>query len=586
VYCSLRRIPNKIRLGAAVSIVALAAGCGGSDKPIAPSHYAFLGFENLSGDPALDWTGKGSSEFLSRSLKQAMDGSVLSPDSLARLGRSLGPRITAAPGASTNRASAIGSGVNRLITGYVERAPGGVRVTASEEDVATHKTLRTVSAIAGAPFEALNRVAHEFSAKAAEPGTTSAEAFRLYCTALEKPINEAPAVLEQAVRLDPAYGRAWIALLRTAIAAGDRGGAEDVARRAHAQKLAPVDLAWIDFESATASGDRDAGLAAMRKISELEPDDIELARSLAIAETNAGDFRSAASVWKRITTSAPQDADAWNQLGYALCWSADYQGALAAIHEYARIRPAEPNPLDSEGDIHFWFAKYSEAAKSYTAANAKSPSFLNGGDLYKAAWAKFLAGDKAGADASFSGFQAGRTRVKDPSVPLFVSDWQYRTGRAKEARNTANAGLQKDSPPVRAALAAQIALWDLIEGDRAGAAKDVMAGGNSGITPSDLIVRFAALPSASAAEWAARAQKDLSAPQVAAIRQMALGYALILDGKREAAIPVWEEIAAKASGTDFFARVMLARLKKQQPAVAVVPDPINVNPFAALAAHL
>jgi tetratricopeptide (TPR) repeat protein len=567
--------------------MALAAGCGGSDAPAVAPHYAFLGFENLSGDPSLDWTGKGSSEFLSRSLENAMDGGVLTPDSLARMGQTLGPHVAVAPGASTTRESAIGSGANRLVTGYVERTAGGVRVTASEEELATHRTLRTVSATARAPFEALHQVAREFSAKAAAPGTTSAEAFRLYCTALEKPIKDAPPLLEQAVRLDPAYGRAWIALVRTAIAAGNRTGAEDLARRAHAQKLAPVDLAWIDFEMARAGGDRAASLAAMRKVSALEPDDVGLARSLAATETAAGNFRGAAAVWKRITVSAPQDADAWNQLGYTLCWSGDYQAALAAIHEYARLRPSEPNPLDSEGDIHFWFGKYSEAAKSYSAAEAKSPSFLNGGELYKAAWAKFRAGDKTGADASFSKFREGRERAKDPSIALFVSDWQYRTGRTEEARTTANSALRTDSPPpVRAAIAAQMGLWDLIEGDRAAAAKDMAAGGNSGITPSDLILRFAALPSASAAEWAARAQKDLGAPQLAALRPMALGYALILDGKRDAAVPVWEEIAAKASGTDFFARVTLARLKKQQPAVAVVPDPVNLNAFAALAEHL
>ncbi|HEU5022422.1 MAG TPA: hypothetical protein VFT60_11035, partial [Bryobacteraceae bacterium] len=375
-----------------------------------------------------------------------------------------------------------------------------------------------------------------------------------------------------------------IALVRTAIAVGDRAAAEDLVRRAHAQKLAPVDLAWIDFEGAGAGGDLASSLAAMRKISALDPADVGLARSLATAETAAGDFREAAAVWKRITTGTPQDADAWNQLGYTLCWSGDYQGALAAIHEYARIRPAEPNPLDSEGDIHFWFGKFSEAAASYEAADARSPSFLNGGESYKAAWAKFRAGDTAGANVLFSKFQQTRTRANDPSISLFVADWQYRTGRTTEARSTASAALQKESrPPVRAALAAQMALWDLMEGNRAAAAKDVLAGGNSGITPSDLIVRFAALPSASAAEWAARAEKGLGAPQLAGIRRTALGYALILDGKRDAAIPVWEEIVAKASGTDFFARVMLAHLKKQQPTVAVIPDPVNLNPFAVLA---
>jgi hypothetical protein len=579
VSCRLRGL-------AAVSILAL-AGCGSSEKPGVAPQYAFLGFENLSGDAGLDWVGKGSSEFLSRSLLHSLDGAVLSPDAIGRTGQTLGPRPATAPGGSANRVNAIGAGANRLVSGYIERAAGGVRVTASEEDVATHQTLRTLSATAGTPLEALNQVAHEFSAKGVDPVTTSAEAFRLYCTALEKPVKDALALLEQSVRLDPNFGRAWIALVRTAIAEGDHAGAVDLAVRARQQKLAPVDLAWIDFESAAASGDRAAGLAAMRKVSELEPDDSGLARTLATAETTAGNFREAAGVWKRITVNAPHDVDAWNQLGYARCWSGDYPGALSAIREYARLRPAEPNPLDSEGDIHYWFGKYSEAAASYAAADAKSPAFLNAGESYKAAWAKFSAGDKAGADALFAKFHAARAKLNDPAAALVASDWLYRTGRAKEARAAANEALKKDSQPTRrAALAAQLALWDLLEGDRAAAPKDVMAGGNSGITAADLILRFAALPSASAAEWAARAEKDLAAPQLAGIRQAALGYALILDGKRDAAIPVWEEIASHAPATDFFARVVLAKLKKQQSAVAIVPDPLNLNPFAALAGRL
>ncbi|HVW08969.1 MAG TPA: hypothetical protein VHC90_10320 [Bryobacteraceae bacterium] len=581
-------LPIGFRGLAALSVLALAAGCGSSKAPAAAPRYAFLGFENLSGDPAIDWAAKGSSEFLSRSLDHAMDGAVLNPDSIGRMEQSLGSRTVSAPESSTNRASAIGLGASRLITGYLERAPGGVRVTASEEDVATHRTLRTLSATASGPFEALNELAHEFSAKAGTPGTTTAEAFRLYCTALAEPIKEARALLEDAVHLDPAFGRAWIALIRTAIVNGDRAGAEELAQQAHTRNLAPVDLASIDYESAAARGDRAASLAAMRKVSGLEPEDASLARSLATAETTAGNFSQAANDWRRITSAAAQDADAWNQLGYALCWSGDYDGALAAVREYAKLRPAEPNPLDSEGDIDYWFGKFPEAAASYAAAEAKSPSFLNAGEFYKGAWAKFRAGDKAGADALFAKFQEGRTRSKDAAIPLFVADWLYRTGRAKEARKTAGDALrqQDTQPAVRAGLAAEMALWDLIEGDRAAAAKDVVAGGNAGITPPDLILRFAALPSASPAEWEERAQKDLGAPQLAGIRATALGYALILDGKRDAAIPVWEDITARAPGTDFFARVVLARLKKQQPPGRVIPDPINLNQFAAITDRL
>jgi tetratricopeptide (TPR) repeat protein len=564
--------------------MAIAAGCGNSETPAASPRYAFLGFENLSGDPALNWTGKGSAEFLSRSLLHAMDGSVLSPDSISRTGQTLGARSSLAPGASTNRAAAIGAGANRLVTGYVEHTARGVRVTASEEDVATHRTLRTVSATTGAPFEALNRVAHQFSAKAEDPGTTNAQAFRLYCTALERPVKEAPVLLEQAVRLDPGFGRAWIALVRSAIAQGDRVRAADLAHRAHQQRLDPSDLAWIDFETTAAGGDRTASLDAMRKVSELDPDDSGLARSLAAAETTAGNFREAADVWKRITANSPGDADAWNQLGYTLCWSGNYREALGAIHEYGRLRPDEPNPLDSEGDIHYWFGKYAEAAESYTAAGAKSPAFLGGGEFYKTAQARFRAGDKAGADASFAKFKEVRGRAKDPMVALFESDWLYRTGRPQEARAAAEEALKAQSQTsVRVGLAAQMALWDLLEGNRAAATKDVAAGGNSGITPASLILRFAALPSASAAEWTARAAKDLGAPQLAGIRTTALGYALILDGKREAAIPVWEEIVSHAPGTDFFARIILAKLKKQRSAATMIPDPVNLNQFAALA---
>jgi hypothetical protein len=66
------------------------------------------------------------------------------------------------------------------------------------------------------------------------------------------------------------------------------------------------------------------------------------------------------------------------------------------------------------------------------------------------------------------------------------------------------------------------------------------------------------------------------------LRDPALGYALILDGKKPAAIPVWEEIVKQSSGTDFFARTILARLKGAPVDHAVVPDPSNPNPFSAI----
>ena len=96
-----------------------------------------------------------------------------------------------------------------------------------------------------------------------------------------------------------------------------------------------------------------------------------------------------------------------------------------------------------------------------------------------------------------------------------------------------------------------------------------------------LLVRFAALPSASAEEWKTRSERMIP-PAMASLRPLALGYALLLDGKREAALPVWEEIVRASSATDFFVRAIYTRLQGKQLERPLLPDPRNFNPFRAV----
>ena len=576
--------PFSFRLLPVLLLPALFTACGQKESGV-PSHYAFIGFENLSGDASLDWVSLGAGEYLSRSLRDAMGtpGDVLSPDAMNRASQPLGARAANAPGISAARTGAMVAGANEVITGYLARTASGIRITASEENTDTHKIDRTVSATAPSAFEALNLLAREFSAQAGPPATGNAEAFRLFCTALQGAPAAAAPLLEQAVALDPDFGRAWVTLARVFTAEGDRPHAADVIARGRAQKIAPLDRAWLDFEDAALSGDRSASLAAMRKVSDSDAADTGLARNLAVAETSAGNFSQAAAVWKRLTVNAPGDVNAWNQLGYTLSWSGDYAGALAALREYARLRPDDANPLDSQGDVHYWFGKFADAAASYTAASAKAPGFINGGEFYKAAWAKFLAGDTAGADASFAKFRETREKANDPQLNLFAGDWLYRTGRQKEARALLTAQQATAAPPVvRAGIAAQLALWDLLAGDRAAAARDIAGGGSTANTTGNLIVRFAAMPTASAPEWEARAAHFFATPQLAVLRATALGYALILDGKKQAAIPVWEEIVRQSPGNDAFPRNVLARLKGQRVEHMSPPDPVNLSEFNAV----
>jgi tetratricopeptide (TPR) repeat protein len=307
-------------------------------------------------------------------------------------------------------------------------------------------------------------------------------------------------------------------------------------------------------------------------------------RSLADAETTAGQFEAAASDWKKLTAGSPNDALAWNSLGYARSYAGDYAGALAALREYVRLRPKDANPSDSIGDLNYSFRKFGEAAAAYLEARKKQPDFEQYGTLYKAAWAKFRAGDKTGADALFSQFRTERVKARpsDEIVELLTGDWLYRTGREREAIAVLRKVVSEtQSAPLRIDAYAQITIWDLLRGDRAQAVKDAVAIGPKPAGASVFAARFAAQPSAPAAEWEARAERMIP-PSVTALRHLALGYALLLDGKREAALPVWKKIVGTNPATDFFAQAVYARLQGKPVERPLLPDPVSLNQFTAI----
>ena len=134
---------------------------------------------------------------------------------------------------------------------------------------------------------------------------------------------------------------------------------------------------------------------------------------------------------------------------------------------------------------------------------------------------------------------------------------------------------------VRANGYALLVIWDLLAQDRAQAAKDSLSAGLKITDAPMLIARFAALPSAPVEEWKARADR-LIAPSLATYRPMALGYALMFDGKPADALPVWAQIVKDRPATDFFVRAVYAHLQGKPPERPLVPDPATFNHFLAV----
>ncbi len=572
------------RVLAAVAALGLLA-CRNQTAPGPAARFAVLRFENLSGDKSLDWTGRAASEILGVALQSGMSGPVLRTSAVARQVQSVGVRATGAPGISAERSAALLAGANHLITGYVERAGALYRVTASEEDVSSGRHVRTFSATDQAFDAAVMKVASQFTPKPKPFLTTKAEAIQNYSAALDDTPDTGAPLFRKALAADPDFGPAWVASGLLDAVRSDRVSFTRTSADARQRKLDPFSRAQLDLQEATFNGDNKLRIAAMRKIVDLSPGDVNLLRSLAETETAAGDFKASAADWLRLTALMPGDLSAWNSLGYARSYAGDYPGALAAIAMYAQARPDEANPLDSMGDIHYSFGKFADAAAAYEKATQKNPDFERQAELYKAAWARFRAGDNAAADALMAKFRAAREKQRDALMPLLFADWLYRTGRAPQAEALLRQSATDSSAPgARMGALSQLVVWDLLAGDRAKASADLAAMGRPGNPPA-LIAAFSAMPTASAAEWDARAQRLFPGPAMQQLRTTAVGYALLLDGKRDAALPLWKQTAAANPG-DFLPAEMVARLEGRKPALEPLPAPASVNQFRGVADKL
>ncbi len=224
----------------------------------------------------------------------------------------------------------------------------------------------------------------------------------------------------------------------------------------------------------------------------------------------------------------------WNQLGYTAAYAGNLEAALDALRRYQSLRPADPNPSDSLGDVSVMADRLKEAEAFYLEAYKKNPAFLNGLDLFKAAMARLMTGDVAGADAILG------DKAASP-------EWQWLSGRRDQAIAALGAAAAKQTQPdLRARQYSQLAVWAAIQNDREAAAR-AGAQASTSVTPASAgpvaVSRFVTLPSAPVSEWTARADKLFAnAPP---LRDLALAFALLLDRHFAEAVPLLRKLEAR-----------------------------------------
>jgi len=552
-----------------------------------PPRLAILRFENLGADPSEDWIGRALAEILTTDLGRARDVTVIGAVRIHSMDAILGPRPVAAPGISAERQAAMAAGATELGYGSYVNAGGRLRARLVIEDAATRKVRVHTAAVAGGDALAASAaLASQISRQSTTYGTRNLEVVRDYAEAMELPsLDQSGPRLQTAIAADPNFGPAYRMLAQLQLQHQDRAAAVATLEKAIAQGegLGAVERARIAADLAGLENQPQLRLKALAALVKLDPNDPMAWQALAGLAMNRRAFAQAKEAYRGLVEREPQDFSAWNQLGYAAAYAGDIDTARDAMRHYAALRPTELNPLDSLGDVNLLCGQFKEAEQAYQRAAQKDPNYRNNGELYKAAMARLWTGDVAGATALVEKYHQVRAAAHDPQVELRRAEWVWLTGKRKEACARMEALARGSLNDVAPRAWTDLAIWEMMLGDRAAAqaASDASArsgGPNSG---GAAVTRFLLRPDASGQEWAARAEQTFPGPRAAGVRNVALSAALLLNKHFEAAAVVLQQ--AFESGPpepDATAPVLLAwsdlesgRADAAAPLLQVVPTP-------------
>lgn len=571
----------------AILLCILSGSCAHRGAPARPPRLAILRFENLGADPSLDWMGRAFEEVLSTDLSRAHDVTVIHAARVHSLDKALGPRPVAAPGISAERQSAIGAGARLVGYGTYSVAGGRLYARLAIEDIDTRRMVHVLSA-SGAPGDAIGvaaRLAAGITSQTTVFATRSVEALRDYSEAMETgDFAKARPLLEQAIASDADYGPAYRMLAQLQLQQQDRGGSIATLERglARGASLSAVERARLAADLAGLQNAPDLKLRALAALVKLDPNDITAWQSLGALAMSRRQFAQSVAAYRALVEREPEDFNSWNTLAYASAYTGDYAAARDAARHYGALRPAEVNPLDSLGDVNLMCSHFHEAEEAYLLAAKKDPNFRNNGEFFKAAMARLWTGDIAGANALAERYRQARAAAHDPLVGLRQIEWIWLTGRRKDACRQMEAFARGSLNDVAPRAWEELAVWELLLGDRTAAQRASEAiGGPGANSTAGLIIRFLLQPPAPAEEWTERAAEAFPNPQQSAMRSVALTAALLLAGDFQPASDVLRRsMEAGTPQLEETAPVLLAwtyletnRAAAAEPLLKVTPVP-------------
>jgi serine/threonine protein kinase/tetratricopeptide (TPR) repeat protein len=429
--------------------------------PAAEGHKALavLYFSNLTQDPSLDWLNRGLTEMLSTNLAQVKGLDVLSTERILAEIQRLGKKGTTELDPASALEVARNTDADAFITGTLLRVGREqLRLDVQIQDTKSGQILFSdkveapdVQGIFGMVDAVTGRVAQRFAPSPEmaanapsieEAATSNLEAYRHYQLGVDLAhrllIDEAVREMEEAVRLDPQFALAYMRLAGGYVFQGDFRKAQELWPKIQRLQSRLPRQDQLEFQADQALRARDE--AGERQILESLltefPRQDQARLKLALSLFSAGEPDRAISALKDGLQLDPRNDIFLNQLGYSQALNGNLVAALQADDQYMALRPNDPNPWDTRGDILYMSNHDDEAVEAYRKVIALKPDFIGYAEYAKLAVVYADQKKFALADAALGQYGKLAADVSKLYVSIFAGQFQETRGDLEGARTS------------------------------------------------------------------------------------------------------------------------------------------------------
>jgi serine/threonine protein kinase/tetratricopeptide (TPR) repeat protein/TolB-like protein len=418
---------------------------------------AVLYFSNLSQDPSLDWLNRGLTEMLTTNLAQVKGLEVLSTERILAEIQRMGKKETTELDPASAVEVARNTDADAFVTGTLLRVgPKQLRLDVQVQDTKSGQILFSdkveapdVQGIFSMVDAVTGRVAQRFvpsvdmatnAPSIEEAATSNLEAYRHYQLGVDLArrflIAEAVRELEEAVRLDPQFALAYWRLAGGYAFQGDLRKSQELWSKIEQlqSRLPRQDLLEFQAQEAMRAGDEAGGRHILESLLKEFPRQDQARAQLALSLYSADEPDRAISLLKDGLQLDPRNDILLNMLGYSQAVNGNLAAALQANDQYMALRPNDPNPWDTRGDIFYMSNHDDEAVEAYRKVLVIKPDFAGYENYIKLAIVYADQKKFALADSALQEYGKRVTGAGKFYVSVFAGKFQETRGDLEGAR--------------------------------------------------------------------------------------------------------------------------------------------------------